>query len=582
MKKKLLISAMALTLLLASCSQSDASPISAPTDTLKPTPTSTPVPTLKPTSTSTPAPTFAAPDNTVQVDMFRLIPSGFLSAAYYDVNRIRDYPDLKSVFEAGPNGILLWGMPDDVDASLTLVLRSTVSADSPGITIAAVTIQRGNFDREAIPEDIPEDLAGVIRVITIAASQIRSGNFDRESMPEYIPEDLAGVSFQDYQGVEITVIEVAQDLEYASAFIDEATWVFGPEAGVKAVLDTAKDLTTPPLADLGAALPHVFFAMVGSMCEYEACTAQVLIGLAKGPEGTLSTIQLHQFENAAMAADALPAIRTQQEGGGFSMGSVDIIGDTITQEGRFIKVDGTLPMEDLSRMFESGSNNTPEPTPSNEMGEENRVQGVSVAPYSGPIPTSYYFSLFGFAPLETILITITYVPTGESVYQATIFADAEGMAQLTVTSEDSDPEGTYRLDAKGDEGSSAWAQVLVLSPSPTAVKKVSIIPNPMTLVSNSDCTKSNWQFAYTRSFQRVDANSSYTLTASNGYNATENMDWLTIGQSHTSDVEVDFDGGYAANYNYQIQYVGNDGSSATLIWNCETGEVFQSSWNPAD
>lgn len=104
----------------------------------------------------------------------------------------------------------------------------------------------------------------------------------------------------------------------------------------------------------------------------------------------------------------------------------------------------------------------------------------------------------------------------------------------------------------------------------------------MILVYSTDCTKSNWQFSYTRSFQRADPNSSYTLTASDGYNATENMDWLTIGQSHTSNVDVDFAGGYFANFNYQIQYVGNDGSSATLIWNCETGEVLQSSWNPAD
>lgn len=189
--------------------------------------------------------------------------------------------------------------------------------------------------------------------IIIAAAQIRSGNFDSEAMPEYILEVLAVVSHQDYQGVEIIVIEVAQDLEYTSAFIDETTWVFGQEAGVKAVLDTAKGLTTPPLADLGAALPDVFFAMVGSMCEYETCTAKVMVGLAKGPEGTLSKIQLYQFENAEMAADALPAIRTQQEGGGIvSMGSVDIVGDTITQEGRFVKVEGALPMEDLSRMFE--------------------------------------------------------------------------------------------------------------------------------------------------------------------------------------------------------------------------------------
>jgi hypothetical protein len=270
------------------------------------------------------------------------------------MKRIREDSDLKSVFEAGPNGILLSGMPDDVDASLTLVLRSTVAVDSTGITISAVTIHRGNFDREVMPEDIPEDLAGVIWGITIAAAQIRSGNFDSEAMPEYIPEDLAGISFQDYQGVEITVIDSETGLIFASAFIDEATWVFGEEAGVKAFLDTVKGLTTPPLADLGAALPHVFFAMVGSMCEYEACTAQVLVGLAKGPEGTLSTIQLYQFDNTEMAAEALPAIRTQQEDGlGIvSMGSVDIIGDTITQEGRFVKVEGTLPMEELSRMFE--------------------------------------------------------------------------------------------------------------------------------------------------------------------------------------------------------------------------------------
>jgi hypothetical protein len=350
-----------------------------------------------------------------------------------------------------------------------------------------------------------------------------------------------------------------------------------------AVLDTANGLQTPPLADLGAALPQVFFAMLGGGCHLEACTTQVLVGLAKGPEGTISTIQLYQFENPEMAADALPAVETQQEGGGIiSMGAVDIIGDTITQEGRFIKLEGAFPIEDLSRMFESGSNNTPEPTPTYEMGEENRVPGVSVSPYSGPIPTSYNFSLFGFAPLETIDISITHISTGEIVYQSTIKADDAGKAQLTVTSTTSDQEGTYRLLAIGDEGSSGWSQVLVLSPSPTAVKKESIIPNPMILLSSTDCTKSNWQFSYTRSFQRVDANSSYTLTGSNRYYAIENMDWMAIGQSHTSNVDVYTDGGYVSNFNFKTQYIGNDGSSATLIWNCETGEVLQSSWTPAD
>ncbi len=322
--------------------------------TITPIPTSTPTSTTTPTATSTPKPISTASDTSVQVDMFRLVPSDFLSATYLDMKTIREDPDLKSVFEAGPNGFPLSGIPEDVDASLTLVLQSSVSADSTGITISAVTILRGNFDREAIPEDIPVDLAGILWAFTIAAEQIRSGNFDSEVLPEYISENLAIVSFQDYQGVGITVIELGPDLEYTSAFIDEATWVFGQEEGVKAYLDSAKGLTTAPLADLGAALPHVFFAMLGSSCEYETCTAQVMVGLVKGPEGPISTFRLYQFENAEMAADTLPEIRKDQEDGldKISMGSVDIIVDTITQEGRFVKLEGAFPIEDLSRMFE--------------------------------------------------------------------------------------------------------------------------------------------------------------------------------------------------------------------------------------
>jgi hypothetical protein len=48
------------------------------TPTITPTPTATPAPTQTPTPT--PSPTSAAPDNPVQVDLFRLIPPRFLSA----------------------------------------------------------------------------------------------------------------------------------------------------------------------------------------------------------------------------------------------------------------------------------------------------------------------------------------------------------------------------------------------------------------------------------------------------------------------------------------------------------------------
>lgn len=254
--------------------------------------------------------------------MFRLIPPGFLSAGYCDVKRVREDPELKSVFEAVSGGCALSGERDDVDALMGVVLSPSLSADSSGITIFPVTIRRGNFDREAIAQELQED--------------------------------FAGASPQDYRGVEITIIEIEQGFELASAFIDETTWVLGPEAVVKAVIDTAQSLMTPPLADMGAALPRVFWAAVLARCDYEAegCTVSVFVGLTKGPEGTISTIQLYQFENAEMAADALPAVRTRQEEGNSQFGSVEIVGDTITQEGRFIKVEGVLSLEDLSRMFE--------------------------------------------------------------------------------------------------------------------------------------------------------------------------------------------------------------------------------------
>jgi len=325
MSKKLHLTVITLTLLLANCSQPDAFVTSAPIDTTTmtptPAPTVIPAPTKTPTSTNTPTPISAEPDDSAQVGMFRLIPPGFLSAGYCDVNKVREDPELKSVFEAVSGGCSLSGEPDDVDALMGISVLPS-AAGSSGSTLPIATIRRGNFDREA--------------------------------MAEQLQEDFAGAFLQEYQGVELAVIETEQGLRLASAFIDEATWVLGSEAAVKAVIDTAQDLTTPPLAEMGAALPRVFWAAVWARCDYEAegCTASVFVGLAKGPDGTITTIQLYQFENAEMAANALPAIRTGQEEGNSQFGSVKIVGDTITQEGRFIKVEGALSIEDLSRMFE--------------------------------------------------------------------------------------------------------------------------------------------------------------------------------------------------------------------------------------
>jgi hypothetical protein len=237
---------------------------------------------------------------------------------------------LKAIFETVSAGCPLSGpykVPDYIDATMGIAVLPS-EGGRPGITIGALTIYRVNFDREAMAERPQEsDLA----------------------------DALPPVTAQDYLGVELSVTETEEGFRVASASIDEATTVFGGEGGVKAILDTAKGLTTSPLTDLGAALPRVFFAALLGACTYEdqGCTVEVSVGLAKGPEGTISVIQFYQFENAEMAADALPTIRTkQEEGGTLQMGSIEIVGDTITQEGRFVKVEGTLPIEDLPRLFE--------------------------------------------------------------------------------------------------------------------------------------------------------------------------------------------------------------------------------------
>jgi hypothetical protein len=204
----------------------------------------------------------------------------------------------------------------------------------------------------------PPEGAGSVGVIPFLT--IRRVSLDREATAEQpqAPDsagDLPKATRQEYLGFQLVLTETDKGFRFASASIDEATTVFGEETGVKAILDLAKGQTEPPFADLGAALPPVFFATLRGECEGDAqgCTAKVDVGLAKGPEGTLSVIQLYQFENAERAADALPAIRTEQEqGGSFEAGSLTIVGDTITQEGRFVKVESTYPLEDLSRIFE--------------------------------------------------------------------------------------------------------------------------------------------------------------------------------------------------------------------------------------
>lgn len=252
-------------------------------------------------------------------DLFHLIPPDFTSASYFNYQYLREDPDLNLPDQATQNLCAALASPEDLDEALGVVLPSTITADS-GISISAVGICRGNFDQEAIME---QDLISVL-------------------------------STQKYQGVQLSIFEFGE-IEMASSFLDETTWVLGiSEAGVKAVLDMAKSSEPAPHADLGAALSDSFIALMFAHCQYEGCEIRIVLSLEEGPEGSVSAVQLFQFENAEMAAEALPAITADHvEGEIFNqVGSIKISGDSARQEGRFIRVEGTLPLEDVPRLFE--------------------------------------------------------------------------------------------------------------------------------------------------------------------------------------------------------------------------------------
>ena len=260
----------------------------------------------------------AACGPSLPADLFHLIPPDFVSASYFDYEHLREDPDLNLPSQATQYLCSALDSPENIDEALAVVLPSTVTADS-GISISAVGICRGNFDQEAI---MGQDLVSVL-------------------------------STQKYQGYELTIFEFGE-LEMFSSFLDETTWVLGmSEAGVKAVLDMAKSSEPPPQADLGAALSDSFIALLLAHCQYEGCDIRTVLSLEEGTEGSVTTVQLFQFETAEMAAEALPAVTADFVEGGFfnRVGSIDITGDSASQTGRFIRVEGTLPVEDVPNLF---------------------------------------------------------------------------------------------------------------------------------------------------------------------------------------------------------------------------------------
>jgi len=322
-------------LLLASCSQTidtTDTPAGVPTALSIKQPATTATLVVTPTRTSSSTQTreltpsnaqTLPPADSVQINLFRLVPPEFLGAGYCNLKQIMEEPDLRAAFEALPDvcPFLDSQILDSVDGMITF---SVVPADSTQIIFGTVFILYGDFTEVTMPELLQEF-----------------------ALEDPIP--------QDYHGFDLMVDEQGDPFNFATVIMDESTIVFGEETGVKAVLDTASGLKSPPLADLGATLPQVLFASVLNSCpKYEnlGCTAVVIPGLAQGTRADLSLLQLYQFEDLDLAANAIDTILAEeQDGNTIQIGSINIVGDNITQDGRFIIVEGTLTIEEIGEVF---------------------------------------------------------------------------------------------------------------------------------------------------------------------------------------------------------------------------------------
>jgi hypothetical protein len=210
-----------------------------------------------------------------------------------------------------------------------------------------------SVDRMISFSNVPDDPTSVMTSIIY----VLSGDFAEVTLPELMQEnEIENSVLQHYQGFELMVLEEGDPFNVAMTNMDESTIVWGEETGVKAVLDMALGLKSSPLADLGAILPQVLVASALNNCpQYEdlGCTAVVIQGLAQGTSSDLSLLQVYEFEDLDLAANALDIILTDAESGNITQaGRIKIGGDNVTQDGRFIVLEDLLPIEEIVGVFE--------------------------------------------------------------------------------------------------------------------------------------------------------------------------------------------------------------------------------------
>lgn len=306
MYQKWILLVLVCTLVLTSCSQASGM---------------VEAPAIVPSATITPPP--AASADSMQTNMFRLVPPDFLGAGYFDIGLVMGDPELKSILEP----FFTYPFQDS-------------------------QILGNRVDRMIGFSMIPDDPSqGTIRFMYILG-----GDFDGITLDELVQEnELEDSIIQDYQGFEMVEVQ-GESINLVLTIMDESTILFGEDTGVEAVLDTALGTDSSPLSDLGTVLPPLLMASVFNNCpQYEdlGCTAMVVPGLAQGTSSDFSLLHVYEFEDPDQAAKAIVRILADVESGNTTQaGSIKIVGDEVNQDGRYIILEDHLPVGKIGDLFE--------------------------------------------------------------------------------------------------------------------------------------------------------------------------------------------------------------------------------------
>jgi hypothetical protein len=282
--------------------------------------------TQEPVATSPPVSLTEAPasPDSLQSQLFGLVPQGFLGAGYYNLGLIMADLDLNSAL----GGILFNPFQDSqlLGSVINGMLSFSMSAEgSPEAAMSIVHIFQGEFAGITLPELAQES-------------------------------NLEGAVLQHYQEIEIMVDEQEDPYTTAMSIIDESTMIFGEESGVKAVLDTFLGVSPSPLADLGDALPQLLTASVFNFCpQYEdlGCSGMIVPGLAQGSGSKISLLHVFLFDGPEQAANALETISADAESGNITQtGSIKISAGNVSQDGRYVIIEELLNVDEIGAIFE--------------------------------------------------------------------------------------------------------------------------------------------------------------------------------------------------------------------------------------